>query len=177
MGNSDKPTTNSHSIDLNTTIYMGNTDANPYSLDLKSADLFSLINKLSSEYDFKEKKIVLVGWSTGTPVSLNFMKNYPDIKIDGLVSVAGFVNNTGRELNEKVVSYFLNIVNPQDNFGEVISGLDEIYRSTSLHAFFLGNSVVAPYEYRTYTSYVDHCILWENIKEFNKDLINFVNKI
>ncbi|RIA81653.1 hypothetical protein C1645_836656 [Glomus cerebriforme] len=103
---------------------------------------------------FKEKKIVLVGWSTGTPVSLNFMKNYPDIKIVGLVSVAGFVNNTGRELNDKVVPYFLNIVNPQDNFGEVISGLDGIYRSTSfkplsdeLYAFFLGNSVMAPYEY------------------------------
>ncbi|RIA85595.1 Alpha/Beta hydrolase protein, partial [Glomus cerebriforme] len=158
MGNSDKPTVNSHSVDLNTdpsTIYMGNIDTNPYSLDLKADDLFALISKLSSEYDFKEKKIVLVGWSIGIPVSLNFMKNYPDIKIDGLVSAAGLVNNTGRELDDKILSFFQTMIDPQKNFDEVISGLDAIYRTISfkpfsdeLHSLFLGNSVMAPFEYR-----------------------------
>ncbi|RIA79357.1 hypothetical protein C1645_794490 [Glomus cerebriforme] len=138
-------------------------------------------------YDFR-------GWMVnGYSCIFKFYENYPDIKIDGLVSVA--------ELNEKVVPYFLNIVNPQDNFGKVISGLDEIYRSTSfkplsdeLHAFFLGNSVMArdiitDMEHSLYFASlgqnfetiiykdVGHCILWENIKEFNKDLINFINKI
>ena len=43
-------------------------------------------------YDFKKQKIVLVGWSLGAPITLTFIKNYPEIKIDGFVSVCGIVN-------------------------------------------------------------------------------------
>jgi pimeloyl-ACP methyl ester carboxylesterase len=158
MGSSDKPNKELHSPDLNTdlfTRYMSNIDnSNSYSLDLYAADLFALISKLSSEYDFKEKKIVLVGWSIGVPVSLNFMKNYPDITIHGLVSVSGLVNNT-REMDDKLAPLFQDMIDPQDNFFKVVSGLDRIFSLMSYKTFsdelkllFLGSAAMAPLEYR-----------------------------
>ncbi|RIA92583.1 Alpha/Beta hydrolase protein [Glomus cerebriforme] len=235
IGNSDKPNTNMipNSIVLNDekfNRYLGDPNSNPYSYDLKATDLFAIINKLSSDYDFKNKKIVLVGWSIGTPISLNFMKNYPDIKIDGFISVAGFVNNT-REISDKTFTLFQKIMDPE-NLNNIASGLDEFIKlfsfkpfSYELYSFFMGTSIMAPFEYRisvavqvSFTEFysnltiptlhiigekdslvnmehslyfaslgqnsesiiykdIGHCPLWENIKEFNKDIINFVSKI
>lgn len=158
MGNSDKPNKDLYSPDLNAdlfTRYMSNIDnSNSYSLDLHAADLFTLISKLSSEYDFKEKKIVLVGWSIGVPISLNFMKNYPDITIHGLMSITGLVNNT-RKVDDKIAPFFQDMVDPQDNWFKVVSGIDRIFSlisykpfSEELKLLFLGSAAMASLEYR-----------------------------
>ncbi|CAG8564578.1 uncharacterized protein OCT59_016453 [Rhizophagus irregularis] len=237
MGNSDKPNMNLYSTDLNDDIftrYMSNIDnSNSYSLDLHATDLFALISKLSSEYDFKEKKIVLVGWSIGVPISLSFMKNYPDIMIHGLMSISGFVNNTRKAAdNDKIALFFQDLIDPQDDWFKVVSGMDGIFSLNSYKPFsdelkllFLGSAAVAPLEYRLsvitpfslaefystisiptlhiigendiivdmehslyfaslgqnvetiFYKEVGHCPLWENIKDLNKDIINFVSKI
>ncbi|GBB85625.1 hypothetical protein RclHR1_12100001 [Rhizophagus clarus] len=135
-------------------IYVNIDNSNSYSLDLYAADLFAVFGKLFSEYDFKEKKIVLIGWSTGVPVSLNFMKNYSDIKIHGLVSISGLVNNT-HNVDDKIAPFFQDMIDPQDNLFKVVSGIDGIFNlmsfkpfSDELRLLFLGSAAVAPLEYR-----------------------------
>ncbi|RIA94339.1 Alpha/Beta hydrolase protein [Glomus cerebriforme] len=238
IGNSDKPHTKPHPFVINSDLfntkhicYSDNSDTSPYTFDSQADDLFALINKLSSKYDFKKKKIVLVGWSMGTPITLNFMKNYPNIKIDGFVSVSGLVNNTN-VFHGVIETLFQDMIDPQEKFSRVITGLDGFIRlfpfkpfSNELHSFFLGNAVMAPIEYRLYPAIpfsftefystltiptlhiigkndslvniehslyfaslgknaksifykdVGHCALWENTKEFNKDIIKFISKI
>ncbi|PKC02281.1 alpha/beta-hydrolase [Rhizophagus irregularis] len=129
-------------------------DVNSYSQDLFSSDIYALINKLNTEYDIKNKRIVLVGWSIGVPLSLNFIKNYPNIKIDGFVSIGGAANNTSK-LDPSLIPALQDLVDPQDNFSKVVSGIDIFVRSLffkpfsdELHSFLMGNSVTASFEYR-----------------------------
>lgn len=129
-------------------------DINLYSQDLFASDIYALINKLKTEYDIKNKKIILVGWSIGVPLSLNFMKNYPNIKIDGFISIGGAANNTSK-LDPSLITAFQDLVDPQDNFSKVVSGIEIFIRSLSfkpfsdeLHSFLVGNSVTASFEYR-----------------------------
>ncbi|CAB5320490.1 unnamed protein product [Rhizophagus irregularis] len=129
-------------------------DVNSYSQDLFSSDIYALINKLNTEYYIKNKRIVLVGWSIGVPLSLNFIKNYPNIKIDGFVSIGGAANNTSK-LDPSLIPALQDLVDPQDNFSKVVSGIDIFVRSLffkpfsdELHSFLMGNSVTASFEYR-----------------------------
>jgi pimeloyl-ACP methyl ester carboxylesterase len=137
IGNSDKP-----------------TSAGSYSLELHAADLFAVIDNLSSKYDFFKKKIVLVGWSIGTPISLTFMKTYPDIKIDGFVSVCGLVNSTCTD-DPRVPPIFQDISDPQENYSKVVNAMERFYKLTTFKqvsdeilSIFVGVAVRAPYQYR-----------------------------
>ena len=127
---------------------------NSHSLDLFSDDLSAVINELHSNYNFKKKKIILIGWSIGTPVSINFMKRYPNVVIDGLISVCGIVNNSNI-IDDTVAPYLPDIIDPKENFPKVVLGLDVFVShisfkpfSDELRSFFLGNAVVTPLEYR-----------------------------
>src|SRR6266542_624501 len=53
-------------------------DVNAYTLELNAEDLYAVVTKIKSNNP--NKKIIAIGWSFGTPITLTFMKNYPDIK-------------------------------------------------------------------------------------------------
>ena len=116
----------------------------------------AIIKKLTTDYDFSKKKIILVGWSIGAPVSLTFMKKYPNVKIDGFVSVCGLVNSTYGAPDPEVVPVIQAITDPQEHYSEVITGLNTIFSigsfkpfSDELVSIFLGVAVKAPLAYRT----------------------------
>jgi pimeloyl-ACP methyl ester carboxylesterase len=131
--------------------------ADSYSIELHAADLSAIIGKLSSDYDFEKKKIVLVGWSIGTPVSLTFMKTYPGIKIAGFVSICGLVNNTATgDPDPRLVTIFKDLTDPQEIYSKVVYAFEGLFNITTFKtlsnevaALFMGIYVKAPFQYRT----------------------------
>ena len=95
----------------------------------------------------------MVGWSIGTPVSLTFMKTYPDMKIDAFVSVCGLVNNTSPPDDPSVVQILKDLVDPQEIYSKVVYAFEGLYRLVSFKplsdevlSLFLGMSVKAPFQ-------------------------------
>ncbi|RIA86231.1 Alpha/Beta hydrolase protein [Glomus cerebriforme] len=120
---------------------------NSYSYDINGEDLSAVIRKISSK---KKKKIVLVGWSLGIPITLTFMKNHPDMKIDGFIAVCGPVNDTIINLVDPPLS---NII--KKSYDKVFLGIDEFMKlfpfkpfSDELHAYLLGNAFTSTSGYR-----------------------------
>ncbi|CAB4426742.1 unnamed protein product [Rhizophagus irregularis] len=120
---------------------------NSYSYDINGEDLSAVVRKISSK---KKKKIVLVGWSLGVPITLTFMKNHPDIKIDGFIAVCGPVNDTIINLVDPPLS---NII--QESYDKVFLGIDGELKlfpykpfRDELHAFLLGNAFTSTSGYR-----------------------------
>ncbi|CAG8677160.1 4468_t:CDS:2 [Funneliformis mosseae] len=197
---------------------------NSYSYDINGEDLSAVIRKISSK---KKKKIVLVGWSLGIPITLTFMKNHPDMKIDGFIAVCGPVNDTIINLDDPPLS---NII--KTSYDKVFLGIDEFMKlfpfkpfSDELHAYLLGNAFTSTSGYRKtvtkpfnldefYSSLtiptlhiigekdallimehslyfaslkknsktiiyknIGHSPSWENTKEFNKDMMEYVSNI
>ncbi|CAB4428359.1 unnamed protein product [Rhizophagus irregularis] len=120
---------------------------NSYSYDINGEDLSAVVRKISSK---KKKKIVLVGWSLGIPITLTFMKNHPDMKIDGFIAVCGPVNDTIINLVDPPLS---NII--KKSYDKVFLGIDEFMKlfpfkpfSDELHAYLLGNAFTSTSGYR-----------------------------
>ncbi|CAB4390517.1 unnamed protein product [Rhizophagus irregularis] len=120
---------------------------NSYSYDINGEDLSAVIRKISSK---KQKKIVLVGWSLGIPITLTFMKNHPDMKIDGFIAVCGPVNDTIINLVDPPLS---NII--KKSYDKVFLGIDEFMKlfpfkpfSDELHAYLLGSAFTSTSGYR-----------------------------
>ncbi|PKB96061.1 alpha/beta-hydrolase [Rhizophagus irregularis] len=120
---------------------------NSYSYDINGEDLSAVIRKISSKM---KKKIVLVGWSLGIPITLTFMKNHPDMKIDGFIAVCGPVNDTIINLVDPPLS---NII--KKSYDKVFLGIDEFMKlfpfkpfSDELHAYLLGNAFTSTSGYR-----------------------------
>jgi pimeloyl-ACP methyl ester carboxylesterase len=146
---------------------------NSYSYDINGEDLSAVVRKISSK---KKKKIVLVGWSLGVPITLTFMKNHPDIKIDGFIAVCGPVNDTIINLVDPPLS---NII--QESYDKVFLGIDGELKlfpykpfSDELHAFLLGNAFTSTSGYRkTVTSKYYFILLLFFFKKKERE-INFV---
>ncbi|CAB4412567.1 unnamed protein product [Rhizophagus irregularis] len=133
-------------------------DVKAYSLELSGQDLQAVITKIKT--DKPNKKIITVGWSMGTPTTMTFMKNNPDIKIDGFISVVGMVhlNFTEASLNtEEIVKYSIAANDPDYKFSTIVYGLNGLSNfrtfkpsSDQYRALKLGDSIIVPPEYRKY---------------------------
>ncbi|RIA84826.1 Alpha/Beta hydrolase protein [Glomus cerebriforme] len=127
-------------------------DVNSYSIELNAEDLCAVVTKIKSNNP--NKKIVAVGWSIGSQSTLTFMKNYPDIKIDGFISIAGFVNanfipNIIKELGE------ISTALVDDDFSTVVYGINGTMSvrtfkpmSDQFRAFKIGEAALIAPEYR-----------------------------
>lgn len=133
-------------------------DVKEYSLELSSKDLHAVITKIKT--DKPNKKIITVGWSMGTPTTMTFMKNNPDIKIDGFISIGGmiYLNFTEASLiSEELVKYSIAAIDPDYKFSTIAYGLNgfsnfRTYKpiSDQFRAFKLGESIIIPPEYRKF---------------------------
>ncbi len=125
-------------------------NADAYTFDLNADDLSAVLTKIKSNRS--NKKIILVGWAYGSVVSLASMKNNPDIKVNGFVSVGGFANFT---LSENVTKFSTAITDPFDNFSTIINALSEVTNiytfkpmSDQLHALLVSQAALAAPGYR-----------------------------
>ncbi|CAB4419032.1 unnamed protein product [Rhizophagus irregularis] len=102
-----------------------------------------------------------IGWSMGTPTTMTFMKNNPDIKIDGFISVGGmiYLNFTEASLNtsEELVKYSIVAIDPDYKISTIAYGLNGFSNfrtfkpaSDQFRAFKLGESIIVPPEYRKF---------------------------
>ena len=123
-------------------------DADAYTLNLHANDLDAVVTKIKSKRS--NKKIILVGWSYGSITSLTFMKNHPDIKVNGFVSVAGLANFNFTFPKD----IYAAITDPIDNFSTVIGGLSKSIKrytfkmSDQLHALLVGQAALVTPGYR-----------------------------
>ncbi|CAG8465217.1 183_t:CDS:2, partial [Funneliformis mosseae] len=100
---------------------------NEYSLKLHSDDLAAVIAKVKSNKS--NKKIVLVGWSYGSLISLKFMQNYPDIEVHGFISIVGLVNFKFEPAIE--FTNVTTILKNTDDFTTIVSAFTLIYEIIS----------------------------------------------
>ncbi|RIA87055.1 Alpha/Beta hydrolase protein [Glomus cerebriforme] len=129
-------------------------DVNSYSIESNAKDLFVVVTKIKSNNP--NKKIVTIGWSIGTQSTLTFMKNNPDIKIDGFISIVGFVNaNFMPKITVEFGKILMALADPLDNFSTIIYGINGTmaYRtfkpmSDQYRAFRFGEAVLVAPEYR-----------------------------
>ncbi|CAI2163040.1 10101_t:CDS:2 [Funneliformis geosporum] len=118
---------------------LGRSDKpNDYSLKLHSDDLAAVVANVKSNKS--NKKIVLVGWSYGSPISLTFMQNYPEFEVQGFVSVSGLVNFKF-EMKKELADVFPALMG-SDDFATITSTLSKVYsniaaKPTSDELFYL----------------------------------------
>ncbi|CAG8708594.1 6012_t:CDS:2, partial [Funneliformis mosseae] len=124
---------------------------NEYSLKLHSDDLAAVVAKVKSNKS--NKKIVLVGWSYGSLITLTFMQNYPDIEVNGFISVGGLVNFKF-EPSKEFASITTTLMN-SDDFATIVSVFTTIFENISakplsdeLKSFMLGTTVLVSNGYR-----------------------------
>jgi len=84
------------------------------------------------------------------------MKRHPNVKIDGLVSVSGFVNSTNGVPDPQVIPFIQAITDPNEDYMATVNGIKGIQQfsvfkplSYEVGSMFLGAAVEAPLEYRT----------------------------
>jgi pimeloyl-ACP methyl ester carboxylesterase len=132
-------------------------DPKAYSLELSAQDLRAVITKIKT--DKPNKKIVAIGWSMGTPITMTFMENNPDIKIDGFISLVGmiYMNFTAAfASNEEVSKYSIAAVDPDYKFSTIVYGLMGLSKFRTYNqqvtdhyrVFKLGEAILIPPEYR-----------------------------
>ncbi|PKK64026.1 hypothetical protein RhiirC2_788070 [Rhizophagus irregularis] len=90
---------------------------------------------------------IIIGWSMGTPTTMTFMKNNPDIKIDGFISVGGMI----------YLNFTKATIDPDYKFSTIAYGLNGFSNfrtfkpaSDQFRAFKLGESIIVPPEYRKF---------------------------
>ncbi|CAB5363356.1 unnamed protein product [Rhizophagus irregularis] len=152
-------------------------DVKAYSLELSGQDLQAVITKIKT--DKPNKKIITVGWSMGTPTTMTFMKNNPDIKIDGFISVVGM-------LGDSIIvppEYRKYEAKPFD-FRDFFSSLDiptlnligeEDKLITLEHSLQFAN--LAKNGKKIVYKDVGHSPPWEDTKSVVRDIIEFVSNI
>ncbi|CAG8669358.1 4314_t:CDS:2 [Funneliformis caledonium] len=150
---------------------------NEYSLKLHSDDLAAVVSKVLSNKS--NKKIVLVGWSYGSAVSLTFMQNYPDIEIHGFISVVGVVNFIFEPTIE-----FANITTTlknSDDFTAIVSVITLFYENISakplsdeLKSLMLGTAVLASKGYRETSLFDSTADLSNFFSDLNIPTLNII---
>ncbi|CAG8773139.1 8772_t:CDS:2, partial [Funneliformis caledonium] len=150
---------------------------NEYSLKLHSDDLAAVVAKVKSNKS--NKKIVLVGWSYGSLISLTFMQNYPDIEVHGFISVGGIVDfkfDPSKELTS-----ILTTLNNSDDFTTIVSVFTTIYENISakplsdeLKSFMLGTTVLVSNGYRKTSIFVPTDDLSNFFSNLNIPTLNII---